>query len=306
MTDPGDKPPPKIAELWQLLGLPGGSPDAAVATTVSTEPVGSLVREELQFDIGGLRIPGTLLRPTHRAVPGSAVLYCHAHGNRHDIGRRELLDGRAALQSAYGPLLVAHGFTVLCIDMPGFNERQSEGREQALSKALLWRGKTLLGQMLAEQAAVAGYLANRPDVASNAIVALGISMGATLAYWLAALDARIAAAVHLCAFSDIGPLIDTGAHDLHGPYMTVPGMLRHLDMGDIAAMVAPRPQLVACGTADPLTPPIALDPALETVRNAYQRSDAIARLEVIRSRGTGHVETPEMRAAVLRFLDQFV
>ena len=245
----------------------------------------------------------TLLR-RQVETPAPGVLYCHAHGNRYHIGRRELLDGRPSLQSAYGPLLAARGFTVLCIDMPAFHERAGAGSEAALSKALLWHGQTLLGQMLAEQAAALSYLASRPDVASDRIGALGISMGATLAYWLAALDQRIAAVAHLCAFADMRTLVSTGAHDLHGPYMTVPGLLRHMDMGDIAAMVSPRPQLVACGTADPLTPPIAFDRALHTVRASYGQADADARLTVIRSQRTGHVETPEMREAVLQFLDQ--
>ena len=129
-------------------------------------------------------------------------------------------------------------------------------------------------------------------------------MGATHAYWLAALDRRIAACAHMCAFSNIAPLIDAGAHDLHRCYMTVPGLLEHGDMADVAALIAPRPQLIASGTDDPLTPAAALNPALSTVQQAYESMDPSDRLTILTSPGTGHEETPAMRRAILDFLEQ--
>jgi hypothetical protein len=93
-----------------------------------------------------------------------------------------------------------------------------------------------------------------------------------------------------------------GAHDLHGIYMTVPGLLRAGDMGDVAAHVAPRPQLVAAGRRDPLTPAAALDPALDRLKAAYGAAGAPDRLRVVIEPETGHEETPRMRAAVRAFL----
>ncbi|NKB26780.1 MAG: hypothetical protein GKR99_04160 [Rhodobacteraceae bacterium] len=55
--------------------------------------------------------------------PAPAILYIHAHGNRYDIGAREVLDGRPALQGALGQRLVEMGFAVLCVDLPGFGGR---------------------------------------------------------------------------------------------------------------------------------------------------------------------------------------
>jgi hypothetical protein len=125
----------------------------------------------------------------------------------------------------------------------------------------------------------------------------GISMGATLAYWLAAVDERIAAIAHLCCYADFATLIETGAHDLHGIYLTVPGLLAETSTGEIAGLVAPRPQLICVGEADTLTPPLAIDRALVETRAAYGGGP----LEVLRQAGIGHQETPEMRAAVLDF-----
>ena len=295
---------PDIVDLWRLLGFPGGPPPAVSGHVRDIDRPSGLVRETLAIETESGALPGTLLH-AGAAEPRPAVLYCHAHGDRFDIGRRELMEARPALSSAYGPVLAERGFAVLCIDMPGFNERLQEGTESALAKAALWRGRPLFGQMLAELSAALDYLAGRPDIDDTRIAALGLSMGATHAYWLAALDRRIAAVAHLCAFANIGPLIETGGHDLHGPYMTVPGLLRHCDMADIAAMIAPRPQLVAAGATDPLTPPGALEPALTRLRAAYAGAGVPDFLTIVIDEKTGHEETAAMRAAVLRFLDQF-
>lgn len=291
-------------DLRTLLRMP--PPGAAPARIdVDAETVRDGMRHKrITLHRSGTAIAGTLLLPASASAPLPAILYCHAHGNRYEIGASELMSGRPALQGPpYGPLLASREYAVLCIDMPGFGTRQSEGTESALAKAALWRGQTLFGQMLGDLSAALDALAAHRAVDPARIATLGISMGATHAYWLAALDDRIAACAHLCAFADIGPLIDSGNHDLHGIYMTVPGLLEKGDMGDVAALVAPRPQLVASGLKDPLTPPDALTPALSRLRQAYESQDASNALTVLTSPDTGHQETPEMRAAVLGFLD---
>ncbi|WP_306120385.1 MULTISPECIES: alpha/beta fold hydrolase [unclassified Roseitalea] len=287
-----------------LLGVGGGTQAAGTLDIVSATAEDGFVRHAVALAIDDRAIAGTLLLPEDTKRPVPAVLYCHAHGNRHDIGAAELMDGRPALQSPYGPALARRGHAVLCIDMPGFGTRQAEGPESALAKAAHWRGRTLFGQMLDDLTAALDALATHPAVDPTRIATLGLSMGATHAYWLAALDERIAACAHLCAFSNIGPLIAAGAHDLHGPYMTVPGLLAHGDMADIAALIAPRPQMVAAGLKDPLTPPEALNPALSRLRQAYDSQGVSDALTVLTSPDTGHEETPRLRMAVLGFLER--
>ncbi|MCI5076002.1 CocE/NonD family hydrolase [Oricola sp.] len=293
-----------VTRLWTLLGHPDGPQPARGCDVTQCATFADHAVEEIRIETAGGRIPATLFRPLDPG-PHPAVLYCHAHGNRYDIGRRELAEGRPALQpAAYGPLLAARGFVTLCADMPGFGDRQAEGSEAALAKAAFWQGRTLFGDMLADLSAALDVLTGRADVDDTRIATFGISMGATHGYWLAALDARVVATAHLCAFAGITGLIEAGGHDLHGIYMTVPGLLRHGDMGDVAALVAPRPQMVGAGGTDPLTPPRALQPALATLSAAYAEAGAAQRLTTLVSAETGHVETPQMRAAVLDFLEK--
>lgn len=283
------------AELRRLLGL--GSPDERSYAVASQHLEGDL--QIRHFRCGKAQIPAVSVAPVDSTPGAPALLYCHAHGNAHGIGKSEALDGRPALQDPPLARVIARaGWTVFCADMPGFGVRQSQGCEAALAKSAHWHGQTLLGQMVNDQLLALDVLIDA--VRPSCIATLGISMGGTLAYLVAALREDIAAAAHLCVFADMAPLIKDGAHDLHGPYMTIPGLLKEHDMSSIAALIAPRHQFVATGGADPLTPEAAYAPAMATLARAYW--DHPERLMVIRDMAAGHQETPDMRKAVLSFL----
>ena len=286
------------AGLARLVALPERSPPRFLSST--TEDRGDHVVEQLALEIRGAAVRGILCRPPGEG-PFPAVLYCHAHGGRYEIGAGELVDGRPSLIAPYGPVLARAGFVALAVDMPTFGERREPG-ESALAKALLWHGSTLMGAMLGDHLAAFDHLAGRSDVDAGRIAALGLSMGATHAFFLGALQPALAGVAHLCCFADWQSLVATGAHDLHGHYMTIPGLLAQTSVGRIGGMVAPRPQLVAVGDLDPLTPPEAVDAALAETRAAYAARGAAEALTIVRSPDTGHVETPAMRAAVLAFL----
>jgi len=267
------------------------------------EDHGGFVVERLSFETeAGEAVRGIVTRPaTDR--PSPAILYIHAHGNRYDIGADELPHGRPALQGPLGPVFAERGFVTLAIDLPGFGARAGSS-ESALAKARLWRGGSLAGQMVGELASALSYLASRPDVDPHRIGSFGISMGATLGYWLGAVDRRLSAIAQLCCYADFSRLIEIGAHDLHGIYLTVPGLLHMASNGRIAGMVAPRPQLICIGDLDPLTPPDAVDPALAETRAAYAAAGAADLLAFHREAEAGHQESPAMRRAVLAFFDR--
>ena len=267
------------------------------------EQRGHFTVEHLALDLGGpVPVRALLSRPNTADKPLPAVLYCHAHGAKYDIGASELLDGRPSLQSAYGPVLARCDFVSLSIDMPTFGSRQAPG-EDALSKALLWHGRTLMGQMLGELLAAFGYLAARDDVDAGKIAAIGLSMGATHAYFLGALEPRLNRIAHLCCYADWQMLVDSGAHDLHGHYMTIPGLLARTSIGEIAGLAAPKPQLICVGLKDPLTPPAAVAKAFEETLVSYRRAGAEGNLQLVEDAASGHVETDAMRRAVLHFLE---
>lgn len=268
-------------------------------TFVGAEAAGRGVRRVAFATARGEAVEGFLLEPEVAAGPAPAILYIHAHGDRYDIGAREVLDGREALAGPMGPELARAGFRVLALDMPCFGGRAGT-RELAATKAAIWRGGSLAGQMLGELSSALGWLAGDAGTDPARVGVFGLSMGATLGYWLGAVEPRVAAVAHLCCFADFGPLVESGAHDLHGVYLTVPGLLELASNGEIAGMIAPRPQFVGLGADDPLTPLEARGPALASLRAAYAGAEGALRVRV--EPGVGHRETPEMRAEVMGFL----
>ncbi|HET9976352.1 MAG TPA: alpha/beta fold hydrolase [Burkholderiaceae bacterium] len=287
-------------DLWRLLGprpwrekgIDGERLDRA----------GSLERWRLHLN-HEQAVPALLLRPGAGAAPRGVVLYCHAHGGRFEIGKDELLAGRPALQSPpYGEALVARGWAVLAIDHWGFGERQQPS-ESALVKRLLWQGATLWGWRLHDTLAALDWLRAQPGFETVPVVALGLSMGSTMALWAAALDDRIAACIDLCCAAEYDALLQSGGFDGHGAYFFVPGLLREFTLAEIAALIAPRAHLSLAGRADPLTPPAGLAALDAALRSAYAALGAPQRWRQIVEPG-GHAETPTMRRAVLDELER--
>jgi cephalosporin-C deacetylase-like acetyl esterase len=292
-------------ERKRLIALLGGLRKTAFSV-VSRQPTvaglsGARVEVLQLLTANGTTVRAFLTGPQSTWHRQPAILYCHAHGNRYDIGARELVEGRPALLTpSYGEALAQEGIVSLCIDLRCFGLRTSE-TEQAAAKRHLLHGTTLFGAMLEDLAGAADVLAALDGVDGQRIGAFGLSMGATHAFWLGALDTRIKAVAHLCCFADLETLVSSGAHDLHGNYMTVPGLLARFRTGEIAGLIAPRPQLACMGLLDPLTPPDAVEQAVGDAFSGYVLAGAPDALQIVISSTTGHAETPGMRAAVLDF-----
>ncbi|MBX2837620.1 MAG: alpha/beta fold hydrolase [Gammaproteobacteria bacterium] len=259
---------------------------------------------ELIFDCNtGESIPAYYIKPPESQSKAPSILYCHAHGNRYDIGKQELLDGRPALQSAYAEDLIRSGYGVLCMEMPCFGER-SHLKESSLAKAHFWHGSTLFGQMLAELTAGIDFLSVQEELDKDRIATLGMSMGGTLAWWMHAMDPRIILSVSLCCFADLGSLIEADRHDGHGQYMTVPGLLDYCTTAELAGLSAPHPQLFISGDQDWSTPASCFERARIELERIYRDQQASQQLKMLLEAGVGHEETPSMRATVNQFLHE--
>jgi len=258
--------------------------------------------EKLQLrSSAGVSIRAILTGPDCEWCDQPAILYCHAHGNRYAIGASELIEGRPALlPEPYGPALARARFVALSVDMPCFGSRAGDG-EQATAKKHLYEGRTMFGQMLAELGGALDFLSRIDGIDASRVGVFGFSMGATHAFWLAALEPRVRAVAHACAFADLETLVNSGAHDLHGLYMTIPGLLKEFSTGQIAALVAPRPQLACLGLLDPLTPADAVGRAMAEVRAGYSQLNALSQFQSLITDDVGHTETEAMRDQVLGF-----
>jgi dienelactone hydrolase len=291
-------------QLQALLGDLPPRPCVGRGSRIGAHSNGPARIEQWRLDLNGEAVPAWWVTPSAQP-PRAIVLYCHAHGNRFDIGKDELLRGRPALtQPPYGEVLPALGFAALAIDHRGFGER-AQPNEPTLNKRLLFQGRTLWGMRIADTLAAFDWLRTMPQLHGLPIIVLGLSMGSTMAWWTAALEPGIAACVDLCGLSEFDALVATGNDVLHGEYWFVPGLGKHFTAAAINALIAPRPHLSCAGAHDPLTPPAGLQDIDSTMRAAYLAAGA-PRAWRQRIYDCGHVETLEMRSEVLAFLDEVV
>ncbi|MCZ2095081.1 MAG: alpha/beta hydrolase family protein [Chloroflexota bacterium] len=299
-------PTMRRAELLSLLGdlPPLDRPIRAERLWRDTRPHYHL--EKWTLDLNGLEpVPAYVTLPLDARGPAPAVLYNHAHGSDYALGKDELLNGRSHLQAPpYAEALAREGVAALCIDHWVFGERATR-TESAAFKQMLWEGRVLWGMMVYDSLRALDFLVERPEVDPARIGTLGLSMGSTMAWWVAALDTRVQVCVDLCCLTDYQALIDAGGLDGHGVYYYVPRLLKHFTSAEINALIAPRPHLGLAGDRDPLTPPAGLDRIDAALRDAYAAAGAPEAWRLLRY-DCGHQETPGMRVEVIEWLRRWL
>jgi acetyl esterase/lipase len=292
--------------LYGLLGdLPPRSRPIS-AKLVSREDHPGYVLEKLVLDLNGIEpVPALFVRPRQLAGRAPAVLYNHAHGGDYKLGKTELVAGRSALQAPpYADLLTSLGYSALAVDTWVFGERATR-TELDVFKDMLWKGQVLWGMMVYDSLRAIDYLVSRPEVDPTRIATVGLSMGSTMAWWVAALDERLKATVDICCLTDFQALLETGGLRGHGIYYYVPSLLKHFTTAGINALIAPRAHLALAGNLDALTPPAGLDRIDRELRKVYAEAGRPESWRLFRQE-VGHQETPEMRREIVAFLKRFV
>lgn len=292
-------------ELHSLLGDLPGRNRPLLAEKISEKAEDGFTLETWMLDLNGLEVvPALFARPGFGAGRFPGILYNHAHGGNYPLGKRELLEGNEYLQSPYIQDLTKAGYAVLCIDHWAFGERRGRS-ESEIFKEMLWRGQVMWGMMVYDSLRAVDYLCARPDVDSDRIATLGLSMGSTMAWWLAALDERVKVCVDLCCLTDYQALIEARGLNGHGIYYYVPRLLQHFTTAQINALIAPRPHLSLAGRYDLLTPIAGLERIDAELCAVYASLGAPDAWKLSLS-PTGHYETAAMRAEILNFLAKWL
>ncbi len=191
----------------------------------------------------------------------------------------------------YGLQFVKAGYVVFCPDARGFGERR-ESTKQGEDPALLFSstcaqlqhmalgvGRTVTGMWVWDLMRLIDYVESRPDCDASRIGCAGLSGGGLQALWLAALDERVRCAVVSGYFYGVRDAL------LKLPNCAcnyVPGLWCAVDMGDLGALVAPRPLLIETGDKDPLNGERGLVNVTEQVdisRGAYRMLHAESQLK---------------------------
>jgi len=196
------------------------------------------------------------------------------------------------------------GFAALCIDTWAFGERRGRS-EGEIFREMLWSGQVMWGMMVFDSLRALDYLESRPDIDPARIGTLGLSMGSTMAWWLAALDTRVTVCIDICCLTDFEALIAHRSLEGHSVYYFVPRLLKHFTTAQINALIAPRAHLSLAGVFDPLTPPDGLDRIDAELRNVYTAAGAADAWRLSRY-ATGHMETAAMRGEITAFLQRWL
>ena len=300
------QPNARRQELYALLGdLPARRRPLAARQRHEAERDGYIL-ETWELDLNGIEpVPAYLARPREIKGRCPAVLFNHSHGGGYKIGKQEFVEGRSYLQPVpYAKALTDLGCVGLCIDHWVFGER-SHTTEQDMFKAMLWQGQVLWGMMVYDSIRALDWLVDRPSVDAARVGTLGISMGSTMAWWLAALDERVKVTVDICCLTDFHTLLAKKGLSGHGIYYYVPGLLKQFTTSQINALIAPRAHLGLAGLQDKLTPVEGLDVIDRELTRVYAEQGHPERWKLLRY-DVGHMETPEGRQEILTFLKRFL
>ena len=213
-------------------------------------------------------IPDAVGENARRKQRLPAVICPHGHGSGGKLSPAGMIQFPVIKQAVekynydYGVKFAQAGMVAFCPDARGFGERQEKFvRETAnalhhsclhLNQMGIPLGQTVTGMWAWEIHRLVKYIQTRRDVDSDRIGCAGLSGGGLQTLWAMALDDRnlIKAGVVSGYFYGIKEsLLD---EHRHCSCNYVPGLFQAVDMGDLGALVAPRPLVVETGSSDPL------------------------------------------------------
>jgi dienelactone hydrolase len=304
-----------LSRRQELLNLLGDLPDRThpvTASTLWTERRETYQLEKLVLDLNQIEpAPAYFARPLDRCENLPVILYNHAHWGEYQLGKEEFLAGRNepnspnSLQAPpYAEQLTRLGCAALCVDMWAFGERATRD-EEGLFKEMLWRGRVLWGMRVYDSLRAIDYLVSRPEVDGSRLGTIGMSMGSTMAWWVAALDERVKVCIDLCCLTDFEALIESDQLESQGLFYFVPGLLKHFQAHEINALIAPRPHLSLAGDQDTSTPSRGLDRMDAELKRVYATVGAPEAWKLLRY-DCGHIELPEMRREIISFLGKWL
>ena len=250
---------------------------------VPCEPAHAFLRAERAADFDAeyhtLQTEPGIVMPFYMLRPGTAgkhpvLVIPHGHGG----GKREAL----AYQAKFIREALEEDFIVVCPDERGSGDRrefpeqgdEAEKRRGNSHRELMQLGvnfgRTVLGGAVWDLMRLADWLLALPE-ADGFLACAGMSGGGQQALWFAAMDDRVCAAITSGYFYGVRDALIELPQNCACNY--IPHFFETADMGELGALIAPRPFFVESGEKDPLAGRRGLanvEEQLETARRAYR------------------------------------
>jgi len=227
--------------------------------------LGDLIRQHVVIRTEpGVLMPMYVLMPKSSPGPHPVILAPHGHaggGKAAVAGLRDdpaVADAIKVFNYDYGVQFARAGFITFCPDARGFGQRREcpetqgilESSCQWLNNMAIPLGQTVTGMWTWDLHRLVDYVRSRRDCRPDRIGCVGLSGGGLQTLWAAALDTRIRCAVISGYMYGCKESLLEMYHNCSCNY--VPHLYEYADMGDIAALIAPRPLLVETGDRDSL------------------------------------------------------
>ena len=241
LPPPGSSPA-RAEDIKKLIRYPerGGALDVRPLVTTRRRRYSI---EKLEF----LSEPGIYV-PAWVFVPESAgrrqpILYVHEAGKQAD-----------GMESGVLEQLARRGQLAVAVDVRGIGDttpphpgEDSRGLfehvddvETVLTYMAWEMDESLFGMRVRDVVRSVDYALSRSDASQDGVRVIGKGMGALWVLFAAALDPRIRALVCDRGLLSYRALTASNRH-LHGANVFIPDVLKHFDLPDVAAAVAPRP-----------------------------------------------------------------
>lgn len=257
--------------LAELIGLEKMEPCDLQAQVVGREVVDGIVREDVIIQVEPeVWMPFYIMMLEEVADSKQLLPIIAPHG--HQGGGRYSVAGRRDIPAIsekidyfnydYGYQLAKRGYVVFCPDSRGFGQRREKAYQtdkeehflrstcSHLSNMALPLGQTVIGMCIWDLMRLIDYIdeCNKWDMTKLTVV--GFSGGGMQTLWLTALDDRVKNCVisgYLYGYKDALLKLPGNCSCNY-----VPHLWEHVDMGDIGALIAPRPLYIQTGIEDHL------------------------------------------------------
>ncbi len=260
--------------------------------------------ENLHYQsLPGLYVTANLYVPKNLTKKVPAILYVCGHGQ---VKTNGVSFGNKTAYQHHGEWFARNGYVCLTIDTIQLGEL--EGIHHGTYREGMWwwnsRGYTPAGVEAWNSIRGLDYLQSRPEVDGEKLGVTGRSGGGGYSWWTAALDERIKAAVPVAGITDLQNHVVDGCIEGHCDCMFMMNTYRW-DYAKVAALVAPRPLLIANTDKDRIFPLDGVVRLHKDVANIYKLYGATNNLGLLITEGP-HKDTQDLQVPAFRWFNRFL
>lgn len=279
--------------LWDITGLKYMETCPLEPKLIETTKLDKMTRQKMIIQVEPeVWMPFYILIPDEPlTIEGKMQVMLAPHG--HSSAGKYAIAGRKdipAVEDAikrfnydYGVEMAKKGYVTFCPDARGFGERREKAKQTDKEEDFLTStcfhlahmafplGETVIGMCTWDLMRLIDYIETREEWDASRIGCVGFSGGGMQGLWLAAMDDRLSYAMisgYFYGYKD-------SLLELNGNCSCnyVPHLWEYVDMGDLGALIAPRPFMIESGTKDHLNGKRGIENVVEQVaitKEAYK------------------------------------